>query len=192
MAGKQIAEVACCSRCGGLLRVRQLSVDVVAIVNQWIDARAQQLATAAGVGAVLALNLGHMDLPIIDIILLIGIVKKNGIMLVDFAIVVERERHMPPITAIREACLPRLRPILMATAAALLAGVPMMFGHRTGSELRRPLGHSIVGGLALSQVLSLYTTPAVLSLPRPAQAWIQGRRALKPPQAADIPGIAAQ
>ncbi len=82
---------------------------------------------------------------IIAIILLIGIVKKNGIMLVDFAIVAERERNMPPIAAIREACLLRFRPILMTTAAALLAGLPMMFGHGTGSELRRPLGYSMVG-----------------------------------------------
>jgi multidrug efflux pump subunit AcrB len=92
---------------------------------------------------------------------LIGIVKKSGIMLLDFAIAAERECHMPPITAIREACLLHLRPILMATAAALLAGVPIMFGHATGSEPRRPLGYSIVGGLPLSQVLTLYTTPAV-------------------------------
>jgi hydrophobe/amphiphile efflux-1 (HAE1) family protein len=150
---------------------------------------------SAGVGAVLALNLGHMDLSIIGIIgiiLLIGIVKKNGIMLVDFAIVAERERHMPPIAAIREACLLRFRPILMTTAAALLAGVPMMFGHGTGSELRRPLGYSMVGGLALSQVLTLYTTPVVYLYLARLQAWIQGRRALEPPQAADLPVIAAE
>ena len=112
---------------------------------------------SAGVGALLALNLGHMDLSvigIIGIILLIGIVKKNGIMMVDFAVVAERERDMPPLAAIREACLLRFRPILMTTAAALLAGLPMMFGHGTGSELRRPLGYSMVGGLALSQLLN--------------------------------------
>src|SRR5208282_4856888 len=98
---------------------------------------------SAGVGALLALRLGGMDLSvigIIGIILLIGIVKKNGIMLVDFAITAERDRHMAPHDAIREACLLRFRPILMTTAAALLAGLPMMFGHGTGSELRRPLG----------------------------------------------------
>ena len=110
---------------------------------------------SAGIGALLALQFGHMDLSvigIIGIILLIGIVKKNGIMLVDFAIAAERDRHMPPIAAIREACLLRFRPILMTTAAAMLAGIPLAFGHGTGSELRQPLGYAMVGGLALSQV----------------------------------------
>ncbi len=135
---------------------------------------------SAGVGALLALNLGHMDLSvigIIGIILLIGIVKKNGIMLVDFAIGAERDRNMPPIAAIREACLLRFRPILMTTAAAMLAGLPMMFGHGTGSELRKPLGYSMVGGLALSQVLTLYTTPVVYLYLARLQAWVRGRKA---------------
>ncbi len=133
---------------------------------------------SAGIGALLALNLGHMDLSvigIIGIILLIGIVKKNGIMMVDFAIAAERDRHLPPLEAIREACLLRFRPILMTTAAAMLAGLPMMFGHGTGSEMRRPLGYSMVGGLALSQVLTLYTTPVVYLYLARLQAWMQGR-----------------
>ncbi len=150
---------------------------------------------SAGVGALLALNLGHMDLSvigIIGIILLIGIVKKNGIMLVDFAIVAERERNMPPIAAIREACLLRFRPILMTTAAAMLAGLPMMFGHGTGSELRRPLGYSMVGGLALSQILTLYTTPVVYLYLARLQAWMQGKKTVHPAPAEERPVVAAE
>jgi multidrug efflux pump subunit AcrB len=150
---------------------------------------------SAGVGALLALNLGHMDLSvigIIGIILLIGIVKKNGIMLVDFAIVAERERNMPPIAAIREACLLRFRPILMTTAAAMLAGLPMMFGHGTGSELRRPLGYSMVGGLALSQILTLYTTPVVYLYLARLQAWMQGKKVVGPAPAEERPVVAAE
>ncbi len=134
---------------------------------------------SAGIGALL-LRFGQMDLSvigIIGIILLIGIVKKNGIMLVDFAIAAEHERHMPPVAAIREACLLRFRPIMMTTAAALLAGVPLALGNGTGSELRQPLGYAMVGGLALSQLLTLYTTPVVYLYLDRLQNWLHGERA---------------
>jgi hydrophobe/amphiphile efflux-1 (HAE1) family protein len=150
---------------------------------------------SAGIGALLALQFGHMDLSVIGIIgliLLIGIVKKNGIMMVDFAVVAERERNMPPITAIRAACLLRFRPILMTTAAALLAGVPMMFGEGTGSELRKPLGYSMVGGLALSQILTLYTTPVVYLYLARLQTWIQGRKLDSSKPAAEPQAAAAE
>jgi multidrug efflux pump len=98
---------------------------------------------------------------LIGIILLIGIVKKNAIMMIDFALDAEREAGKSPHEAIYEACLLRFRPIMMTTMAALLGGLPLAFGSGTGAELRRPLGITIVGGLLLSQVLTLYTTPVV-------------------------------
>jgi len=119
---------------------------------------------SAGIGALLLLLAVHVDLSviaIIGIILLIGIVKKNGIMLVDFALEVQRKQGLDPAEAIYQACTLRFRPILMTTMAALLGGVPLMLGTGTGSELRQPLGYTIVGGLMLSQILTLYTTPVV-------------------------------
>jgi multidrug efflux pump len=98
---------------------------------------------------------------IIGIILLIGIVKKNAIMMIDFAIVAEREEGKSPREAIHQACLLRFRPIMMTTMAALLGALPLMLGTGTGSELRRPLGVAIVGGLIFSQVLTLFTTPVI-------------------------------
>ena len=119
---------------------------------------------SAGVGAILALQICrvHLDIiALIGIILLIGIVKKNAIMMIDFALEAEREQGKPPAEAIYQACLLRFRPIMMTTMAALLGGLPLALGTGTGSELRRPLGITIVGGLILSQVLTLYTTPVV-------------------------------
>jgi multidrug efflux pump len=119
---------------------------------------------SASAGAMLALMIFHQDLnviSIIGIILLIGIVKKNAIMMIDFALQAERERGMSPEKAIFEACMLRFRPIMMTTMAALFGALPLAFGTGTGSELRRPLGITIVGGLVVSQMLTLYTTPVV-------------------------------
>jgi multidrug efflux pump len=119
---------------------------------------------SAGVGALVALNLTHSDfsvIALIGIVLLIGIVKKNAIMMIDFALDAERKEGMPPEDAIFQACLLRFRPIMMTTLAAMLGGLPLALGTGTGSELRRPLGITIIGGLILSQLLTLYTTPVI-------------------------------
>ena len=119
---------------------------------------------SAGVGALLSLSLFNQDFSVISligIILLIGIVKKNGIMMIDFALDAERKEHKPPEEAIYQACLLRFRPIMMTTMAALLGAVPLAFGSGVGSELRRPLGITMIGGLIFSQALTLYTTPVI-------------------------------
>jgi multidrug efflux pump subunit AcrB len=145
---------------------------------------------SAGVGALLMLMLFGFDfsvIALIGVILLIGIVKKNGIMMVDFAIAGERERGLSPLEAIREACLLRFRPIMMTTMAALLAGLPLMLGAGTGSELRQPLGYAMVGGLILSQALTLYTTPVVFLYLDRVNAWLSrsaAKSAEQPPQPA--------
>jgi HAE1 family hydrophobic/amphiphilic exporter-1 len=137
---------------------------------------------SAGVGALLVLLLFHIELSVIaliGIILLIGIVKKNGIMMVDFALQAEREQHLSPHDSIRQACLMRFRPIMMTTMAALLGALPLALGHGTGSELRRPLGYTMVGGLILSQALTLFTTPVIYLYLDEFSMKMRGRRRKK-------------
>jgi HAE1 family hydrophobic/amphiphilic exporter-1 len=144
---------------------------------------------SAGIGALLLLIAVHMDLSviaIIGIILLIGIVKKNGIMLVDFALEVERNEGASSEESIYRACVLRFRPILMTTMAAILGGVPLMLGTGAGSEIRQPLGYTIVGGLILSQVLTLFTTPVVYLYLDRLQQFIASRRSREPQAAPTI------
>jgi hydrophobe/amphiphile efflux-1 (HAE1) family protein len=141
---------------------------------------------SAGLGALLTLKAGGYELSliaIIGIILLIGIVKKNAIMMIDFALVAEREQGLTPAEAIYQACLLRFRPIMMTTMAALLGGLPLMLGAGTGSEIRRPLGFAIVGGLVVSQFLTLYTTPVVYLYLDRLHAWLRRERKKAPSRA---------
>ncbi|HET6150924.1 MAG TPA: efflux RND transporter permease subunit, partial [Polyangia bacterium] len=145
---------------------------------------------SAGVGALLALLLTGSDLSVvalIGIILLIGIVKKNAIMMIDFALEAERDRKLSPLDAIHEACLLRFRPIMMTTMAALLGGLPLALGQGTGAELRRPLGISIVGGLLVSQLLTLYTTPVIYLYLERLVSWSRDRKARRAPRGQAVP-----
>jgi multidrug efflux pump len=136
---------------------------------------------SAGVGAIIALLLFDMDFSIIALIgvfLLIGIVKKNAIMIIDFALEAERARGLSALEAVREACLLRFRPILMTTMAAALGALPLAIGFGEGAELRRPLGIAIIGGLIASQLLTLLTTPVVYILLDKLRRRSPGERAL--------------
>jgi multidrug efflux pump len=142
---------------------------------------------SAGVGAVAALLIFHLELSVIaviGIILLIGIVKKNGIMMVDFALEAERRDGKPPAEAIYQACLLRFRPIMMTTMAALLGALPLALGRGVGSEMRRPLGLAIIGGLIVSQMLTLYTTPVVYLYLDRFRLWLASRRSARRGQGA--------
>jgi multidrug efflux pump len=139
---------------------------------------------SAGVGAILALQLCQMDLSVIaliGIILLIGLVKKNAIIMIDFALATQRQEGIPPIEAIYKACVLRFRPIMMTTMAAMLGGLPLALGTGMGSELRRPLGITIVGGLIVSQILTLYTTPVVYLYLDEMRLWWEGIRGRRRP-----------
>src|SRR5207237_8572386 len=130
-----------------------------------------------GRGVLLALMASGSEfsvIALIGIILLIGIVKKNAIMMIDFALEAERDEGLSPRESIHKACLLRFRPIMMTTFAALLGGLPLALEHGTGAELRRPLGVTIVGGLIISQVLTLYTTPVIYLYMERLGRWLRG------------------
>jgi multidrug efflux pump subunit AcrB len=131
---------------------------------------------AAAFGGLATLSLFHMQLDLygfVGLIMLIGIVKKNAIMMIDFALDAEREQKLPPEKSIYQACLLRFRPIMMTTMAALLGALPLALEQGTGSELRKPLGISIVGGLLLSQFITLYTTPVIYLYMDRLGAWVR-------------------
>ncbi len=154
---------------------------------------------SAGVGALAILMLFGFDfslIALIGIILLIGIVKKNGIMMVDFAIAAERDEHLSPEQSIRKAALLRFRPIMMTTMAAMLGGVPLMLGTGTGSEIRQPLGYAMVGGLLVSQALTLFTTPVVYlyldNFSNALSRWMQSDKPEEPATMEDSQKVAAE
>jgi multidrug efflux pump len=147
---------------------------------------------SAGVGALLALMAFHIEFSImalIGVILLIGIVKKNAIMMIDFALDAERKRGLSPLDAIREACLLRFRPIMMTTMAAMLGALPLAIGMGDGGELRQPLGIAIVGGLVLSQVLTLYSTPVIYLYMDRFRSWSRRLRGASAASLSSDPGL---
>src|SRR6202012_5289819 len=144
---------------------------------------------SAGIGALLTLNAAGAGLDIIGVIgivLLIGIVKKNAIMMIDFALDAERQQGLSPADAIRAACLLRFRPIMMTTMASLFAAVPLIIGMGEGGEFRQPLGITIIGGLVLSQILTLYTTPVVYLYLDRWRHWSMRRRKAAPEMGASV------